>query len=154
MQAMILAAGMGKRLKNLTAHNTKCMIKVDEITLIERMLKQIQKFNFSRIVIVVGYEGQKLKDFIATLNVSIPIIYIKNPIYDKTNNIYSLSLASNELIKDDTMLFDEEILDSMSILYLIGELETKFDVELPPDEVVQTNYETVERIAEYVAEKM
>ena len=54
----------------------------------------------------------------------------------------------------DTMLFDEEILDSMSILYLIGELESKFDVELPPDEVVQTNYETVDKIAEYVASKM
>ena len=42
----------------------------------------------------------------------------------------------------------------MSILYLIGELESKFDVELPPDEVVQTNYETVDKIAEYVASKM
>ena len=57
-------------------------------------------------------------------------------------------------VEYDTMLFDEEILDSMSILYLIGELESKFDVELPPDEVVQTNYETVDKIAEYVASKM
>lgn len=62
--------------------------------------------------------------------------------------------STGSLVEDDTMLFDEEILDSMSILYLIGELESKFDVELPPDEVVQTNYETVDRIAEYVASKM
>lgn len=62
--------------------------------------------------------------------------------------------STGSLVEDDTMLFDEEILDSMSILYLIGELESKFDVELPPDEVVQTNYETVDKIAEYVASKM
>ena len=52
------------------------------------------------------------------------------------------------------MLFDEEILDSMSILFLISSIESQFDVELPPDEVVQSNYETVERIANYVSEKM
>lgn len=62
--------------------------------------------------------------------------------------------STGSSVEDDTMLFDEEILDSMSILYLIGELESKFDVELPPDEVVQTNYETVDKIAEYVASKM
>ncbi|MDO4187890.1 MAG: phosphopantetheine-binding protein [Lachnospiraceae bacterium] len=57
-------------------------------------------------------------------------------------------------VDDDTMLFDEEILDSMSILFLISSIESQFDVELPPDEVVQSNYETVERIANYVSEKM
>lgn len=62
--------------------------------------------------------------------------------------------STGSSVEDDTMLFDEEILDSMSILYLIGELESKFDVELPPDEVVQTNYESVDKIAEYVASKM
>lgn len=62
--------------------------------------------------------------------------------------------STGSSVEYDTMLFDEEILDSMSILYLIGELESKFEVELPPDEVVQTNYETVDKIAEYVASKM
>lgn len=62
--------------------------------------------------------------------------------------------STGSSVEYDTMLFDEEILDSMSILYLIGELESKFDVELPPDEVVQTNYETIDKIAEYVASKM
>lgn len=62
--------------------------------------------------------------------------------------------STGSSVDDDTMLFDEEILDSMSILYLIGEMENQFDVQLPPDEVVQSNYETVERIAEYICEKM
>ena len=88
MQAIILAAGMGKRLKELTKNNTKCMVKVIGVTLIERMLKQIDKKNLTRIVIVVGYEGKKLIDFIGTLSVQTPVCFIENPIYDKTNNIY------------------------------------------------------------------
>ena len=58
MQAIILAAGMGKRLKDLTSDNTKCMVKVNGVTLIERMLKQIEAKKVSRIVIVTGYQGQ------------------------------------------------------------------------------------------------
>ena len=69
MQAIILAAGMGKRLKELTKNNTKCMVKVNGITLIERMLRQIEKHLLSRIVSVVGYEGQKLVEYINTLNI-------------------------------------------------------------------------------------
>ena len=64
MQAIILAAGMGKRLKELTQNNTKCMVRVDGVTLIERMLRQIERQKVSRIIIVIGYEGEKLKDYI------------------------------------------------------------------------------------------
>lgn len=116
MQAIILAAGMGKRLKELTAHNTKCMIKVGGVTLIERMLRQIEKFGFSRIVIVEGYEGKKLKDFIATLGIKTPIKYINNPIYNKTNNIYSLSLAASELVNDDSVLFESDLIFEDSVI--------------------------------------
>lgn len=81
MQAIILAAGMGKRLKNLTQYNTKCMVKVNGVTLIERMLKQLERHHLSRVVIVVGYKGQKLIDYISTLNVQTPVVYVNNPIY-------------------------------------------------------------------------
>ena len=81
MQAVILAAGMGKRLKELTRNNTKCMIKVNGVTLIERMLHQIERRNVSRIIIVVGYEGQKLIDYINDLHVNTPVEYVNNDIY-------------------------------------------------------------------------
>ena len=116
MQAIILAAGMGKRLKELTQNNTKCMVKVNGVSLIERMLHQIQKQNVERIVIVVGYEREKLKEYIATLGINTPITYIDNPIYDKTNNIYSLSLASDYLCEDDTLLFESDLIFEDSVL--------------------------------------
>ncbi len=116
MQAIILAAGMGKRLKELTQNNTKCMVKVNGVTLIDRMLHQIEKQHLSRIVIVVGYEGQKLIDYIATLGIQTPIIYVQNPIYDKTNNIYSLALAKDYLCQEDTLLFESDLIFEDSVI--------------------------------------
>ena len=116
MQAIILAAGMGKRLKELTQNNTKCMVKVNGVTLIERMLRQIEKQHLSRIVIVIGYEGQKLVDYIETLHIQTPIIFINNPIYDKTNNIYSLALAKEWLVKEDTLLFESDLIFEDAVL--------------------------------------
>ena len=116
MQAIILAAGMGKRLKDLTKDNTKCMVKVNGVSLIDRMLHQIEELNLSRIVIVTGYKGSELTDYIETLGIKTPIVYIDNPIYDKTNNIYSLSLAEKELVEDDTLLFESDLIFDSSIL--------------------------------------
>ena len=116
MQAIILAAGMGKRLKELTQNNTKCMVKVNGVTLIDRMLHQIDRQHLSRIVIVVGYEGNKLINYIETLGIQTPIIYINNPIYDKTNNIYSLALAKDWLLQDDTLLFESDLIFEDSVL--------------------------------------
>ena len=116
MQAVILAAGMGKRLKELTKNNTKCMVKVNGISLIDRMLHQIEALHLSRVIIVVGYEGKKLMDYIATLSISTPIEFIENPIYDKTNNIYSLSLAKDRLCSEDTLLFESDLIFEDSVL--------------------------------------
>lgn len=116
MQAIILAAGMGKRLKDLTKNNTKCMVKVNGVTLIDRMLHIIEKQHLSRIVIVVGYKGQQLIDYIATLDIKTPIVYVNNPIYDKTNNIYSLALAKDYLCQDDTLLFESDLIFEESVV--------------------------------------
>ena len=116
MQAIILAAGMGKRLKELTQDNTKCMVKVNGVTLIERMLRQLERHHLSRIVIVVGYCGQKLIDFVATLGIQTPIVYVNNPVYDKTNNIYSLFLAKEYLRGEDTILLESDIIFEDSVL--------------------------------------
>lgn len=119
MQAIILAAGMGKRLKELTENNTKCMVKVNGVTLINRMLNQIEKQNVSRIIMVVGYKGDKLIEYVNSLNIKTPIIFIDNPIYDKTNNIYSLALAKDWLCKEDTLLFESDLIFEDSVLEML-----------------------------------
>ncbi len=121
MQAIILAAGMGKRLKDLTKNNTKCMVKVNGEALIDRTLGQLERLHLSRIVIVVGYEGDKLIDHISALNIQTPICYINNSVYDKTNNIYSLSLAKDYLVKEDTLLLESDIIFEDDVLRVLVE---------------------------------
>ncbi|MDR0431055.1 MAG: aminotransferase class I/II-fold pyridoxal phosphate-dependent enzyme [Tannerellaceae bacterium] len=116
MQAIILAAGMGKRLGDLTKENTKCMIKVHSRTLIERMLTQLTDENIRRIIIVIGYKGENLKKFIGDSFQGVPIVYVENKIYDKTNNIYSLYLAREYLMEDETILLESDLIFSDRIL--------------------------------------
>lgn len=110
MQAIILAAGMGKRLGELTKGNTKCMIEVGGETLISRLLRQLDRQHLSRIVMVIGYKAQELRDYLATLPTATPIEFVENTIYDKTNNIYSLYMAKDYLCAEDTLLFESDII--------------------------------------------
>ena len=107
---------MGKRLKALTNNNTKCMVKVNGVTIIERALRILDKKNLSRIVIVVGYKGDNLISFVESLNIKTPIVFINNPIYDKTNNIYSLSLAKGYLSEEDTLLLESDLVFEESVI--------------------------------------
>lgn len=116
MQAIILAAGMGKRLKELTEHNTKCMVRVNGETLIERMLRQLDGLSLERIIMVVGYKQEVLKDYIRKLPVKTPIIFVENAIYDRTNNIYSLYLAKDYLLEKDTLLLESDLIFEDAIL--------------------------------------
>lgn len=110
MQAIILAAGMGKRLGEYTKNNTKCMVPVNGVPLIDRVLNQLSSLKLSRVVIVVGYEGQKLIDYIGNEYNGLKIEYIFNRIYDKTNNIYSLALAKDKMQEDDTLLLESDLI--------------------------------------------
>lgn len=117
MQAIILAAGMGKRLKDLTSEATKCMVKVNGVAMIDRMMGHLDKLGLSRIIVVVGYEGQKLMDYIDALGISTPVVYVDNDVYNKTNNIYSLYLAKDYLLQDDTLLLESDLVFEEAVLH-------------------------------------
>ena len=120
MQAIILAAGMGKRLGELTKDNTKCMVSVNGVRLIDRMLGQLSALQLNRVVIVVGYEGEKLIQHIGNrYGGQLNIEFVHNPIYDKTNNIYSLWLAKRQMQEDDTLLLESDLIFDSSMLELI-----------------------------------
>ena len=119
MQAIILAAGMGKRLGELTKDNTKCMVKVNGVSLIDRVLTQLSTINLSKVIIVVGYQGKKLQDYLGNSHKGMPLQYIENPVYDKTNNIYSLSLAKKELQEDDTLLIESDLILDDALLPML-----------------------------------
>lgn len=101
---------MGKRLGELTKENTKCMVKVNGVSLIDRTLTQLSRMPLSRVIIVIGYKGKQLKNYIGNEYKGLRIEYIENPVYDSTNNIYSLSLAKKELQEDDTLLIESDLI--------------------------------------------
>ena len=120
MQAIILAAGMGKRLGEFTKENTKCMVQVNGECIIDRLLTQLTALPLERVIIVVGYKGDKLIEHIGNrYSDKLKIEYIENPIYDKTNNIYSLALAKEVLQQDDTLLLESDLIFDDSILQLL-----------------------------------
>ena len=120
MQAIILAAGMGRRLGDLTKENTKCMVPVNGVRLIDRLLGQLSGLSLKRVIIVVGYKGQELKDYIGhRYDDQLKIAFAENPIYDKTNNIYSLSLVKQQLQEDDTLLIESDLIFSDSLFQMI-----------------------------------
>ena len=111
---------MGKRLGELTKFNTKCMIEVNGLTLIDRMLSNLSGLGLSRVVIVVGYERERLVNYIGhRYDDRLKIEYVVNPIYDRTNNIYSLALAKSQLQEDDTLLLESDLIFEQRMLHLL-----------------------------------
>ena len=126
MQAIILAAGMGRRLGELTKDQTKCMVPVNGVRLIDRVLGQLTKLPLQRVIIVVGYKGQELREYITTqygqqLTANCQLQFAENPIYDKTNNIYSLSLVKEYLQEDDTLLIESDLILSDRLFEMLLE---------------------------------
>jgi histidinol-phosphate/aromatic aminotransferase/cobyric acid decarboxylase-like protein/CTP:phosphocholine cytidylyltransferase-like protein len=134
MQAIILAAGMGRRLGEYTKENTKCMVPVNGVRLIDRLLGQLAKQDLKRVIIVVGYQGQALRHYIEEQYIKpqpsalrpqpsdlsrLNIEFAENPIYDKTNNIYSLALVKDKLQEDDTLLIESDLIFSDRIIPMI-----------------------------------
>ena len=119
MQAIILAAGMGRRLGELTKNNTKCMVEVNGVKLIDRVLTYLSHLNLKRIVIVVGYKAENLVNYIENQYGNLNVEFVENPIYDKTNNIYSLALAKDKFKEDDTLLLESDLIYEESMLRLL-----------------------------------
>ncbi len=119
MQSIILAAGLGSRLGELTKECTKCMVKINGITLIERMLRQLDRYGMDRIIIVTGYKGDILKDYVQNLRINTPVVFVDNSDYRHTNNIYSLWLTRefleemDSLVLESDMIFEDRVIEKM-----------------------------------------
>ena len=125
MQALILAAGMGRRMGKYTDHHTKCMVMVGGKTLLERTIEGLINANIKKLVMVIGYEAENLKNYIASKKFNIEIEYVYNYEYLTTNNIYSLHLAKDLLIQDDTILIESDLIYDKNIILSIVESKEK-----------------------------
>ena len=116
MQAIILAAGNGKRLFPLTNNIPKVMIDVCGETVIKRALNNLAELNkIYEVIIVIGYKYEKIKEHIGRSYKGMKITYVLNKDYASTNNIYSLWLAKN-YVKNDVILLEGDIIFEKELL--------------------------------------
>lgn len=116
MQAIILAAGMGLRLRHETLDKPKCMVEVSGASMLRRSLDALSRLSVSRIILVSGYRAEAIRRLAGDSYNGIPVVHIENAEYGTTNNIYSLYLARNLMAEDDTLLLESDIVYDPSIL--------------------------------------
>lgn len=114
--ALILAAGRGSRLRPLTNRLPKCLLSVGDKTILERMINSINKLEFEKITIVIGFQGYLIKEEIANKFPSLNVSYIENKNYEKTNNSYSLWLTKAVLKNKSFIKFDADVVFEQGIL--------------------------------------
>lgn len=117
MKALILNSGLGSRMGVLTSEHPKCMTEISSReTILSRQLKLITEAGIKDVVITTGYYDEILVDYCNSLDLPIQFTFVKNPIYDKTNYIYSIYCA-REYLYDDIILmhgdlvFENEVFD-------------------------------------------
>jgi len=116
--ALLLAAGTGSRLAPLTDNTPKCLVAVNKISILERLLNSLEEHNFNRLVVVLGHQADCIRDYLGTRKRGMDITYITSPLYKTTNNIYSLWLARNVidepfLLIESDLVFDTDMLTDM-----------------------------------------
>ncbi|MBQ9538184.1 MAG: phosphocholine cytidylyltransferase family protein [Treponema sp.] len=119
MQAIILAAGMGTRIPQYTQDMPKCMIKINEKPILEHTVEALRDCGIYRISIGLGYKAHVIREFIASTfgdDDKLEFSYVENPIYDETNNIYSLYLMKDVFAQDDTLLLESDLIYDKAIL--------------------------------------
>jgi len=99
MKAIILNAGLGSRLHTITKEIPKCMIRINGKTILEHQVDRLRENGIETIIIVVGYLKEKIMELRRD-----NLIFVENPIYDKTNSSYSLWLA-REYIRDNAFVY-------------------------------------------------
>ncbi len=113
--ALLLAAGIGHRLQPLTNDMPKCLTKVNEKEILAHLVHSLHLHNFQRLIVVVGYLEQNLRQFLDKIAGNLTIEYIVSPEYRTTNNIYSLWMARNK-IQSPFLLFESDLIFAPSLL--------------------------------------
>ena len=109
MKALILNSGLGSRMGVLTSEHPKCMTEISHSdTILSRQLKLIDQAGITEVVMTTGYYDSILEEYCESLDLPLHITFVKNPVYDKTNYIYSIYCA-REHLDDDIILMHGDL---------------------------------------------
>lgn len=124
MIGVILAAGMAKRLRPLTDTMPKCLLKVGTRSLLERTVDAMHQAGITEFVVVTGYRGEMIRDFLTTNYPQFTIHFLHNADYEHNNNIYSLWMSGQMVRGKVFLLMDSDILcDPQAVLAVASQQE-------------------------------
>ena len=123
MTGVILAAGMAKRLRPLTESKPKCLLAVGQRTLLERTVDAMLQAGVGDFVVVTGYLGEMIRDFLTSHYPDLTFRFIHNADYEHNNNIYSLWLSGQAVRGKESLLMDSDILCDPAAVVLIAQQE-------------------------------
>ena len=124
MIGVILAAGMAKRLRPLTDTMPKCLLKVGGRTLLERTVDAMHQAGITEFVVVTGYRGDMIRDFLMAHFQQFSFHFLHNADYEHNNNIYSLWMAGEVVRGKDFLLMDSDILCDPAAVVRIADENT------------------------------
>ena len=117
MIALILNSGLGKRMGVLTSEHPKCMTEIScGETILSRQLGELKGAGIEKVVITTGLFDDVLTEYCRFLDTGLDISFVKNPLYDKTNYIYSIYCARDLLKDDDILLMHGDLVFENSVL--------------------------------------
>ena len=124
MKALILNSGLGSRMGVLTSEHPKCMTEISaQDTILSRQLKLIAEADIREVVITTGYYDAVLINYCNSLDLPLHLTFVKNPIYDQTNYIYSIYCA-REYLDDDIILMHGDLVFENEVFDKVLECET------------------------------
>ena len=124
MKALILNSGLGQRMGVITNEHPKCMTEIAyDNTILSRQLKQLVLFGVEEVVITTGYYDKVLVDYCNALHLPLKYSFVNNPIYDKTNYIYSIYCAMDQLKEDDIILMHGDLVFESRVMEAVLDSE-------------------------------
>lgn len=115
MKAVILAAGMGKRLEKANIDKPKSMINFGNKSIIQYQIESCLENSIDRFIVVVGYQADMLKSHVLNFLPKDRVTFVENPIYQKTNTLYSLWLT-RKYLDDNFIYFNADVLFDSRLL--------------------------------------
>ncbi len=120
MKAIILNSGLGHRMGSITDTHPKCMTEISsDNTILSRQLKKLVAFGVDRVIMTTGYYNSILEEYCKGLHLPIQFTFVNNPVYDKTNYIYSIYCAREYLKDDDVILMHGDLVFEPLVLEAI-----------------------------------
>lgn len=117
MKALILNSGLGSRMGVYTKTHPKCMTDISETdSILSRQLKMLVKAGLKEVVITTGYYDNVLVEYCKSLNLPLQYTFVKNPVYDKTNYIYSIFCAKDALKDEDVVMMHGDLVFEENVL--------------------------------------